>query len=173
MAYFIFVLNVKYVIIVSTLVNQLEYVLNALRKTVCPSPHLPDVTKSVLARFAIVPVSEVTCQTVYVTIQSHVAHVTSGSSVQCLITYAIYYIAVIVQNLSNQITSVLLKWKKGPMSNRGDMFSTTLSVLKIRLTLKQNDPSTKLMIVLLCVYMIHVQTMVCVMTVCQFIHSVD
>ena len=106
MSYSIIVLNVKYVIIVSTLVNQLEYVLNAQRKTVYHSPHLPDVAKSVLALFAIVPVSEITCQTVYVTIQSHVA---SGSSVQCLITYAIYHIAVIVQNLSNQITSVLLK----------------------------------------------------------------
>ena len=109
MAYSIIVLNVKYVIIVSTLVNQLEYVLNAQRKTVYHSPHLSDVAKSVLVLFAIVPVSEITCQTVYVTIQSHVAHVASGSSVQCLITYAIYHIAVIVQNLSNQITSVLLK----------------------------------------------------------------
>ena len=65
--------------------------------------------QSVLALFAIVPVSEITCQTVYVTIQSHVTHVASGSSVQCLITYAINPIAAIVQNLSNQITSVLLK----------------------------------------------------------------
>ena len=40
----------------------------------------------VITLFAIVPVSEITCQ-----------------------TYAIYPIAVIVQNLSNQITSVLLK----------------------------------------------------------------
>ena len=63
----------KYVIIISTLVNQLEYALNAQRKAVCPSPHLLDVAKSVLERFAIVPVSEVTCQTVYVTIRSHVA----------------------------------------------------------------------------------------------------
>ena len=108
MAYSIIVLNVKYVIIVSTLVNQLEYVLNAQRKTVCPSPHLPDVAKSVLARFVIVPVSEITCQTVYVIIQS-CDPLASGSSVQCLITYAIYLIAVIVQNLSNQITSVILK----------------------------------------------------------------
>ena len=109
MAYSIIVLNVKYVIIVSTLVNQLEYVLHAQRKTVCPSPHLPDVAKSVLALFVIVHVSEITCQTVYVIIQSHVTHVTSGSSVQCLITYAIYLIAVIVKNLSNQINRVLLK----------------------------------------------------------------
>ena len=29
------------------------------------------------------------------------------------------------------------------MSSRGYMFSTTLSVLKTRWTLKQNDPSTK------------------------------
>ena len=112
MAYSIIVLNVKYVIIVSTLVNQLEYVLNAQRKTVCPSPHLPDVAKSVMARFALVPVSEVTCQTVYVTIQSQVTLVVSCSAVQCLITYAIYHIAVIVQNMSNQITSVLLKLKE-------------------------------------------------------------
>ena len=53
--------------------------------------------------------AEITCQTVYVTIQSHVTHVFIGLSVQCLITYAIYPIAVIVQNLSNQIASVLLK----------------------------------------------------------------
>ena len=39
--------------------------------------------------------------------------------------------------------------KSGPMSSRGDMFSTTLSVLKTQLTLKQNDPSTKVIIVLL------------------------
>ena len=78
-------------------------------KPVCPSPHLPDVAKSVLVLFAIVHVSEITCQTVYVTIQSHVTPAASGSSVQCLITYAIYPIVVIVQNLSNQITSVLLK----------------------------------------------------------------
>ena len=109
MANIIIVLNVKYVIIVSTLVNQLEYVVNAQRKTVNPSPHLPDVAKSVLALFAIVPVSEITWKTVYVTITSRVTHVASGSSVQCLLTYAIYHIAVIVQNLSNQITSVLLK----------------------------------------------------------------
>ena len=54
-----YVLNVKYVIIVITPVNQLEYVLNAQRKTVCPSPHLPDVTASVLALFAIVHASEI------------------------------------------------------------------------------------------------------------------
>ena len=77
--------------------------------TVCPSPHLPDVAKSVLALLATVPVSEITWKTVYVTIQSRVTHVASGSSVQCLITYAIYHIAVIVQNVSNQITSVLLR----------------------------------------------------------------
>ena len=33
------------------------------------------------------------------------------------------------------------------MSSRGDMFSTTLSVHKTRLTLKQNDPPRKLIIV--------------------------
>ena len=109
MAYSIIVLNVKYVILVNTLVNQLEYVINAQRKTVWPSPHLPDVAKSVLALFVIVPDSEITCQTVYVTIQSHVTHEANGSSVQCLITYAIYPFTVIFQNLSNQITSVLLK----------------------------------------------------------------
>ena len=109
MANIIIVLNVKYVILVSTLVSRLEYVLNTQRKTVCPSPHLPDVAKSVLALFAIVPVSEITCQTVYVTIQSHVTNVASGSLVQCLITHAIYPIAVIVQNMSNQITRVLLR----------------------------------------------------------------
>ena len=102
MANIIIVLNVKYVILVSTLGNQLEYVVNAQRKTVNPSPHLPDVAKSVLALFAIVPVSEITSQTVYATIQSHVTHMASGASVQCLNTYAIYPIAVIVQNLSNQ-----------------------------------------------------------------------
>ena len=96
-------------VLVSTLVTRLEFVVNAQGKTVFPSPHLPDVAKNVLALFAIVPVSEITCPTVYVTIQSHVTHVASGSSVQCLITYAIYPIVVIVQNLSNQITSVLLK----------------------------------------------------------------
>ena len=109
MAKIIIVLNVKYVIQVSTLVNQLEYVVNAQKKTVCPSPHLPDVTKSVLALFAVVPVSEITWKTVYVTIQSHVTPAASGLSVQCLITYAIHHITVIVQNLSNQITSVLLR----------------------------------------------------------------
>ena len=101
MAYSIIVLNVKYVIILSTLVNQLEYVLNAQRKTICLSPHLTDVVCSILALFVIVPVSEITCQTVYVTIQSHVTQVASGSSDQCLITYAINPNAVIVQNLSN------------------------------------------------------------------------
>ena len=39
-----------------------------------PSPHLPDVAKSVLALFVIVLVSEIICQTVYVTIQTHVTH---------------------------------------------------------------------------------------------------
>ena len=78
-------------------------------KTVCPSPHLPDVAKNVLALFAIVHVSEITWKTVCVTIQSHVTHMASGSSVQCLITYAIYPIVVIVLNLSNQITRVLLR----------------------------------------------------------------
>ena len=109
MAKIIIVLNVKHVILVSTLVYQLEYVVNAQRQTVNPSPYLPDVAKSVLALFAIVPVSEITCQTVCVTIQSHVTHVVSGSSVQCLNTYAIYHSAVIVQNLSNQITSISLR----------------------------------------------------------------
>ena len=90
-----------YCIECEVLVNQLEYVVNAQRKTVCPSPHLPNVAKSVLALFVIVPVSEITWKTVYVTIQSHVTQVASGSSVQCLNTYAIYHIAVIVQNLSN------------------------------------------------------------------------
>ena len=82
---------------VSTLVNQLEYVLNAQRKTVFPSPPLPDVAIT----FHNSTCSEITCQTVCVTIQSHVTHAASGSLVQCLITYAIYPIAVIVQNLSN------------------------------------------------------------------------
>ena len=45
---------------------------------------------------ALVHTSEITWQTVYATIQSHVTHVVSGSSVKCLITYAIYHIAVIV-----------------------------------------------------------------------------
>ena len=109
MAKRIIVLNVKYVILVSTLVSRLEFVVNAQRKTVCPSPHLPDVAKSVLALFAIVHVSEITWKTVYVTIQSHVTPAARGSSVQCLITYAIYLIAVIVLKLSNQITSILLR----------------------------------------------------------------
>ena len=109
MAKIIILLNVKYVILVGPLINQLEYVVNAQRKTVCPSPHLPEVAKRVLALFVIVPVSEITWAMVYVTIQSHVTHVASGSSVQWLNTYAIYHIAVIVQNLSNQITSVLLR----------------------------------------------------------------
>ena len=108
MAKRIIVLNVKYVILESTIVHQLEYVVNA-QKTVSPSPHLPDVAKSVLALFAIVHVSEITWKTVGVIIQSHVTPAASGSSVQCLITYAIYPIVVIVLNLSNQITSVLLR----------------------------------------------------------------
>ena len=149
MAKRIIVLNVKYVILESTIVHQLEYVVNAQRKTVCPSPHIPDVAKKVLVLFAIVHVSEITWKTVCVTIQSHVTPAASGSSVQCLITYAIYPIVVIVLNLSNQITSVLLRRKSDLMSSRGNMFSTTLSVLKTRLTLKQSDPSTKLIIVLL------------------------
>ena len=109
MAKRIIVLNVKYVILVSTHVSRLEFVVYAQSKTVCPSPHLPDVAKSVLALFAIVHVSEITWKTVCVTIQSHVTPAASGSSVQCLITYAIYPIAVFVLNLSNQITSVLLR----------------------------------------------------------------
>ena len=150
MAIIILVLNVKYVILVSTLVNRLEYVVNAQSQTVCPSPHLPYVAKSVLALFAIVPVSEITCQTVCVTIQSHVTHVASVLSVQCLNTYVIYHIAVIVQNLSNQITSVLLRCfiERSNVKSWKYVF-TTLSVLKTRLTLKQNEPSTKLLIVLL------------------------
>ena len=44
----------------------------------------------------IVHVSKITWKTVYVTIQSHVTHVVSGSSVHYLITCAIYHIAVIV-----------------------------------------------------------------------------
>ena len=55
----------KYVIIVCTLVNQLEYVVNAQIKNVCPFPHFPDFVKSVLTYFAIVHVSEIDCQTVY------------------------------------------------------------------------------------------------------------
>ena len=51
-----------------------------LREKCQPSPHLPDVAKSVLALFAIVPVAEITCQTVYVPIQSHATHVASGSA---------------------------------------------------------------------------------------------
>ena len=90
MANIIIVLNVKYAIIVSTLVNQLEYELNAQIKTVNTSPHSPVVAKSILALFEIVPVSEITCQAVYVTIQTHVTHEASGSSVQCLNRYAIY-----------------------------------------------------------------------------------
>ena len=90
-------LNVKYVIIVNTLVNQLEYVVHAQIRTVNPSPDLPDVAKSVLAFFVIVPVSEITCQTVYVTIQTHVTHEASSSSVQCLNTYAIYRHLIKVQ----------------------------------------------------------------------------
>ena len=105
--------------------------------------------KKCFGLFVIVPVSEITCQTVCVTIQSHVTQVASGSLVQCLNAYAIYHIAVIVQNLSNQITSGFFRWKSDPMSSRRNMFSTTLSVLKTRLTLKQNDPFTKLIIVLL------------------------
>ena len=50
MANIIIVLNVKYVKIVSTLVNQLEYVVNTQRKTVCPSPYLPDVANSTCFR---------------------------------------------------------------------------------------------------------------------------
>ena len=81
-----------------------------LREKLSAPPHIYQMSqKSVLALFAIVPVSEITCQTVYVTIQSHVTPAASGSSVQCLLTYAIYPIAVIIQNLSNQITSVLLR----------------------------------------------------------------
>ena len=113
-------------------------------KTVNPSPHIPDVAKGVLALFVIVPVSEIICQTVCVTIQRHVTY--AG---QCLNTYAIYPIAVIVLNLSNQITSVLLCLKSDPMSSHGNMCYTTFSVLKTPLTLKQSDPPTKLIIVLL------------------------
>ena len=47
---------------------------------------------------AIVHHSEIAWQTVYVTIQSHVIHEVSGSSVQYLITYAIYHIVVIVHS---------------------------------------------------------------------------
>ena len=46
MANIIIVLNVKYVIIVSTRVNQVEYVVNAQRTPVYRSPRLPDVAKS-------------------------------------------------------------------------------------------------------------------------------
>ena len=62
MVFSIIVLNVKYVIIESTLVIQLEYLLNDQRTTVCPSAHLPDFAKSVLTLFEIVPVSEIICQ---------------------------------------------------------------------------------------------------------------
>ena len=103
----------KYVIIEFTLVNQIQFVINAQRITVCPCPHLPGVVKSVLAHFTIIHVSEITCQTVYATIRRHVTHMTSNSS--GLITYAISLIAVIVQSLSNQITSVLLRLKNASM----------------------------------------------------------
>ena len=97
MANIVIVLNVKYVILVSTLVNRLEYVVNAQRQTVCPSPP----HKKCFASFHNSTCSEITYQTVCVTIQSHVIQVASGPSVQCLNTYIIYHIAVIVQNLSN------------------------------------------------------------------------
>ena len=92
MAKIIIVLTVKYVILVNTLVNQLESVVNAERKTVCPSPHLPDVAKSILALFVIVPVPEITWKTVYVTIQSHVTHVASGLVFEyvCNLSYCSY-----------------------------------------------------------------------------------
>ena len=110
MANIIIVLNVKYVILESTIVHQLGICSKCSgKKLSAPPPHLPDVAKNVLALFAIEHVSEITWKTVCVTIQSHVTPAVSGSSVQCLITYAIYPIVVIVLNLSNQITSVLLR----------------------------------------------------------------
>ena len=78
-------------------------------KNCLPLPTFTRCCKKCFALFLIVPVSEITWKTVYMTIQSHVTHVASGSSVQCLNTYVIYHIAVIVQNLSNQINSVLLR----------------------------------------------------------------
>ena len=104
MAKMIIVLNVKYVVIVSTLVNQLEYVVNVQRKTVCPSPQCFGACRK--RRCFRNHLSNGVC---HVTIQSHVTHVASVSSVQCLTMYAIYHITVIVQNLSNQVPSVLLK----------------------------------------------------------------
>ena len=54
-----------------------------LREKLSPhSPHLPDVAETVLAILTIVHVSEITWETVYVIIQSHVTHVVSGSSFQ-------------------------------------------------------------------------------------------
>ena len=108
MANIIIVLNVKYVIIVSTLVFRLEFVVNAQRKTVCPSRTFTRCCKKCFGAFRN-STCIITWKTVYVIIQSHVTHVAGGSSVQCLITYAIYPIVVIVLNLSNQITSVLLR----------------------------------------------------------------
>ena len=106
MAYSIFVLNVKYVIIVDTFVN--HYVLNAPRKTVCPSPHLPDVAK-IVWRFR--------NSTFF---RNHLSNGVRDNSKSCdpcgqwfigpvldhvcNISYCSY-----CSNLSNQITSVLLK----------------------------------------------------------------
>ena len=146
MAKIIIVLNVKYVILVSTLVNPLEYVVNAQRQTVNPSPHLPDVAKSVLALFAIVPVSEITSQTVCVTIQSHVTHEASGSSVLehvCNLSYCSYCSKAVKPD-----HQCFIEVKKSNVKSGKYVFHD-LSVLETRRTLKQNDPSTKLIIVLL------------------------
>ena len=74
MAKIIIILNVKYVILVSTLVNQLEYVVNAHRKNCRPLPTFTRCFDSF---------RNSTCfrnhlETVYVTIQSRVTHVASG-----------------------------------------------------------------------------------------------
>ena len=71
----------------------------------CTQYHLFLPCLSHNCRLIVVDAKDITKNLLY---KSNVTHVVSGSSVLRLITYAIY-IAVIVQNLSNQLTSVLLK----------------------------------------------------------------
>ena len=73
----IIVLNV-YVILVSTIVHQLEYVVNAQRKLSDP-PTFTRCCKKCFGAFRnSIHVSEITWKTVCVTIQSHVTNAASG-----------------------------------------------------------------------------------------------
>ena len=79
----------------------------------------PTFTRCCRRCFGFLHISEITCQTVYVTIECHVTHVVNGSSVQCLITYAIYHI---VENLSDHQCFIEVKKRSNVKSWRYNFY---------------------------------------------------